>query len=52
VGEGRKESDLKLFWKWFKRERAERITHGVMDMAIGQLWSYTYKGSALKFWQN
>jgi len=33
VGEGRKERDLKLFWKWFGRERAERITHGVMDLS-------------------
>mgnify|MGYP001597697150 FL=1 len=35
VGEGRKQKELEPFWKWFGKERAERITHGVMDMAKG-----------------
>ena len=29
---GRKEKDLKKFWRWFGVERAKLITHGVMDM--------------------
>ena len=32
VGEGRKEQDLKKFWRWFGRPRARQITHAVMDM--------------------
>jgi transposase len=35
IGEGRKEKDLKPFWKWFGQERAGRITHAVMDMWKG-----------------
>jgi len=30
--EGRKEKDLKEFWKWFGPERAKLITHAVVDM--------------------
>jgi len=40
VGEGRKKKDLKPFWKWFGRERAEKVTHGVMDMAKGFIKSF------------
>jgi transposase len=32
VVEGRKEKDLRKFWKWFGKERAEQITHAVIDM--------------------
>jgi transposase len=32
VGEGRKEKDLQKFWRWFGRQRAQQITHAVMDM--------------------
>ena len=32
VAEGRKEKSLKKFWDWFGKERAQAITHGVMDM--------------------
>jgi transposase len=32
VGEGRKERDLRKFWRWFGKRRARRITHAVMDM--------------------
>jgi transposase len=32
VGEGRKEKDLRKFWKWFGKARARAITHAVMDM--------------------
>jgi transposase len=32
VAEGRKEKSLKKFWNWFGKERAQAITHGVMDM--------------------
>jgi transposase len=32
VVEGRKERSLRKFWKWFGKERAALITHGVMDM--------------------
>lgn len=32
VVEGRKEKNLKKFWKWFGKERAQGVTHGVMDM--------------------
>lgn len=32
VVSGRKERNLKKFWKWFGKERAQRITHAVMDM--------------------
>jgi transposase len=32
VGEGRKEKDLRKFWKWFGKPRAQQITHAVMDM--------------------
>jgi transposase len=32
VGEGRKEKDLKRFWRWFGKPRARQITHAVMDM--------------------
>jgi len=40
VGEGRKEEDLKPFWRWFGKERAKKITHGVMDMAKGFINSF------------
>lgn len=40
VGEGRKEEDLKPFWGWFGKERAKKITHGVMDMAKGFINSF------------
>ncbi len=32
VGEGRKEKDLKKFWRWFGKRRARQITHAGMDM--------------------
>ena len=32
VVNGRREKDLKPFWKWFGAERAKLITHAVMDM--------------------
>lgn len=32
VVEGRKERNLKKFWKWFGKERARLITHAVVDM--------------------
>lgn len=32
IVEGRKEKNLKPFWRWFGTDRARRITHGVMDM--------------------
>jgi len=32
VGEGRKERHLAKFWKWFGKDRAQGITHGVIDM--------------------
>jgi len=32
VGEGRKERHLAKFWKWFGKDRARGITHGVIDM--------------------
>lgn len=32
VGEGRRERHLGAFWKWFGRDRAKGITHGVVDM--------------------
>lgn len=32
VAEGRKEKNLKPFWKWFGKKRAKLITHAVMDM--------------------
>jgi transposase len=32
VVNGRKEKHLRPFWKWFGRERAQQITHAVMDM--------------------
>lgn len=35
VGEGRKEENVEGFWKWFRKERAKRVTHGVMDMWKG-----------------
>ncbi len=40
VGEGRKEKDLKGFWKWFGQERTARITHAVMDMWKGFIKSF------------
>lgn len=40
VGEGRKEEDLKGFWQWFGKDRAKKITHGVMDMAKGFINSF------------
>ena len=35
IGKGRKEKDLKKFWRWFGRERAALIKVGVMDMWKG-----------------
>jgi transposase len=35
IGEGRKEKNVKGFWKWFGKERTARITHAVMDMWKG-----------------
>src|SRR3970282_909486 len=32
VVEGRKEKNLRKFWKWCGKERAKRITHAVIDM--------------------
>src|SRR3990170_1863471 len=32
VGEGRREKHLAKFWKWFGKDRAQGITHGVIDM--------------------
>lgn len=32
VVEGRKERSLNKFWKWFGKDRAQLITHAVMDM--------------------
>lgn len=40
VGEGNKEKDLEPFWEWFGKDRAEKITHGVMDMAKGFINSF------------
>lgn len=40
IGEGRKEKDLKKFWKWFGPERTTRITHAVMDMWKGFIKSF------------
>jgi transposase len=35
IGKGRKEKDVKGFWKWFGKERIAKITHAVMDMWKG-----------------
>jgi len=32
VGEGRKEKDLRKFWRWVGKPRAKQTTHAVMDM--------------------
>jgi len=40
VGEGRKEKDLKGFWKWFGKERATQIGVAVMDMWKGFINSF------------
>lgn len=40
VGEGRKEKDLTRFWKWFGKERAQQLTHAVMDMWKGFIRSF------------
>jgi transposase len=40
IGEGRKEKDLRGFWKWFGAERTGRITHAVMDMWKGFIRSF------------
>jgi transposase len=32
VTEGRRERDLKRFWRWFGKQRACRITHAALDM--------------------
>jgi transposase len=40
IGEGRKEKDLKPFWKWFGSERTALITHAVMDMWKGFIKSF------------
>jgi transposase len=40
IGEGRKEKDLKPFWKWFGAERTAHITHAVMDMWKGFIKSF------------
>ncbi len=41
IVEGRKERSLKKFWNWFGNERAQRITHGVMDMWVPFRNSFT-----------
>lgn len=40
VGEGRKEKDLEAFWQWFGKEKAKKVTYGVMDMARGFINSF------------
>lgn len=35
IGEGRKEKDLKGFWRWFGKRRAKKIFYAVMDMWKG-----------------
>jgi transposase len=40
IGEGRKEKDLKRFWKWFGKERTALIKVGVMDMWKGFINSF------------
>jgi len=40
IGEGRKEKDVKAFWKWFGPERTSHISHGVMDMWKGFIRSF------------
>lgn len=40
----REEEDVKPFWEWFGKDRAKKITHGVMDMVETQnLASVLYK---------
>ena len=41
IGKGRKEKDLKKFWKWFGRKRAKLIRVAVMDMWKGFKNSFT-----------
>ncbi|MBI5286556.1 MAG: transposase [Deltaproteobacteria bacterium] len=48
VGEGRREKDLKPFWKWFGKERGKLITHGVMDMAKGFINSFRANCPSIK----
>jgi transposase len=48
VGEGRREEDLKPFWRWFGKERAKKITHGVMDMAKGFINSFKANCPSIK----
>lgn len=40
VGEGRKEKDLEKFWKWFGKERIQKIQVAVMDMWKGFINSF------------
>ncbi|MEK6968544.1 MAG: ISL3 family transposase [Nanoarchaeota archaeon] len=40
IGKGRKEKDLKKFWKWFGKERALNVTYAVMDMWKGFIKSF------------
>ena len=40
VGEGRKEDDLKKFWKWFGKEKASKVKAAVMDMWKGFINSF------------
>lgn len=40
IGKGRKEKNLKKFWKWFGRERTALIKVGVMDMWKGFINSF------------
>lgn len=40
IGKGRKEKDLKGFWKWFGKERAKNISVAVMDMWKGFIKSF------------
>jgi transposase len=40
IGKGRKEKDLKKFWKWFGIERAGKIKVAVMDMWKGFINSF------------
>lgn len=40
IGEGRKEKDVKKFWRWFGKDRALLVTHAVMDMWRGFIRSF------------
>lgn len=40
IGQGRKEKNLKKFWKWFGKDRISQIKVGVMDMWKGFINSF------------